>query len=125
MPVLYLNSKHCELAVIGLAICYFAFSTHLMDVPLCPSAFFMGIPCPTCGTTRSVWHILHGDFALAWTYNPIGFLVVLLLFRRLLVLSFECRVLNDFLCHYLLDRALLSAFFLAGFFNIAAFNLSR
>jgi hypothetical protein len=35
-----------------------------------------GIPCPSCGSTRSVLAILHGDFAQAWQFNPFGFLIV-------------------------------------------------
>jgi hypothetical protein len=31
-----------------------------------------GLPCPTCGLTRSVVMSLHGDFARAWRMAPVG-----------------------------------------------------
>ncbi|MGB0525523.1 MAG: DUF2752 domain-containing protein [Flammeovirgaceae bacterium] len=39
-----------------------------------------GIPCPSCGATRSVLAVLHGDFAKAMYYNPIGFILLLIMF---------------------------------------------
>jgi hypothetical protein len=34
------------------------------------------IPCPSCGTTRSVQSLLHGDITGALYWNPIGLLVL-------------------------------------------------
>ncbi|WP_366523584.1 DUF2752 domain-containing protein [uncultured Kordia sp.] len=33
------------------------------------------IPCPSCGTTRSVISLTKGDFFDAMTINPLGFIV--------------------------------------------------
>ena len=41
--------------------------------------YSIGIVTPTCGLTRSVTAIASGQFALAWRFNPGGFLVVALL----------------------------------------------
>jgi hypothetical protein len=38
-----------------------------------------GIPCPACGSTRSILRLLHGDFAGALQLNPLGFLLAFLL----------------------------------------------
>jgi hypothetical protein len=37
-------------------------------------------PCPSCGTTRSVLSILHGNITHAFWINPLGFLAVGFLF---------------------------------------------
>ena len=61
----------------------FAFAKRLPEIPTCPIRYFSDSRCPTCGTTRSVWHLLHGRFAEAWRMNPVGFVVFLVLMRRL------------------------------------------
>lgn len=38
--------------------------------------YSMGVVTPSCGITRSVTSILRGDFALAWRFNPAGFLLI-------------------------------------------------
>ncbi len=75
--------RWCELLLLAAILGYFAVSPALPDFPLCPFRHFLGSSCPTCGTTRSVWAILHGNFAAAWGFNPIGFVVVVALIRRL------------------------------------------
>ena len=45
---------------VGFSLCWFHSITHL--------------PCPACGTTRSVWAIVHGQWAHGWQLNPLGFL---------------------------------------------------
>jgi hypothetical protein len=32
----------------------------------------VGLPCPSCGTTRSVLHLLQGDLSTAFFLNPLG-----------------------------------------------------
>ena len=34
------------------------------------------IPCPSCGSTRSVSSLLHGDFAGAIYWNPLGLVIL-------------------------------------------------
>lgn len=46
----------------------------LQNVEVCPLKVLAGISCPTCGVTRSIWHILRGQYAAAWQANPIGYL---------------------------------------------------
>lgn len=44
---------------------------------LCPMRLLFGIPCPTCGITRSVSAILHGHLAVAFELHLLGPVVVL------------------------------------------------
>ena len=36
-----------------------------------------GIPCPTCGMTRGVASLLHGDPRGAFLFNPLGMIILL------------------------------------------------
>lgn len=46
---------------------------------ICIMKHATGIPCPSCGSTRSVISILQGNFIQAFNWNPLGFLLVFLL----------------------------------------------
>ena len=39
---------------------------------MCALRSRFGLPCPTCGLTRSVVMSLHGEFARAWQVAPVG-----------------------------------------------------
>lgn len=56
----------------------FSFQTSgFQDGPiLCLFRSLTGLPCPFCGTTRSIGSILQGDFGSALGLNPLGFLVM-------------------------------------------------
>jgi hypothetical protein len=41
--------------------------------PRCPFLAVTGLPCLTCGATRSIIAFLHGDFLLALRWNPLVF----------------------------------------------------
>jgi hypothetical protein len=41
-------------------------------VPECVFKGLTGIPCPTCGSTRSVIHLSHGDISAALFMNPLS-----------------------------------------------------
>lgn len=48
-----------------------------------------GIPCPSCGSTRSVMSIINGDIASAVFYNPFGFLILILMVVLPVMLIFD------------------------------------
>jgi hypothetical protein len=49
-------------------------------VPLCLLKRLTGIACPTCGFTRGMLSLLHGDITQAWLYNPLLFSALTLFF---------------------------------------------
>lgn len=38
-----------------------------------------GIPCPSCGSTRSVTSIINGNFTHAFLLNPLGYIVAVIM----------------------------------------------
>jgi len=63
--------------------------------PSCAFEGLLGVPCPTCGSTRAVVHLSHGEVASAFAMNPAVTLVivfaVLFLFYSLIALMFDFR----------------------------------
>jgi len=66
----------------------------VLDIlPPCPFKAVTGIPCPTCGTARSLVHLAHGDIAGALILNPLFSLAMMtaliIFFARSARLSFN------------------------------------
>jgi hypothetical protein len=47
---------------------------------ICISKALLNMECYGCGMTRAVMHFIHFDFATAWSFNKLVFLIVPLLF---------------------------------------------
>jgi hypothetical protein len=45
------------------------------DIPM--PTYRLGVVTPTCGLTRGSTAIARGDFMLAWRYNPMSFVVII------------------------------------------------
>jgi hypothetical protein len=43
-----------------------------LELPLCPTATFLGVPCPGCGLTRAALRLLHADLAGALALHPLS-----------------------------------------------------
>ncbi|NLE88361.1 MAG: DUF2752 domain-containing protein [Myxococcales bacterium] len=43
----------------------------LAGAPVCPSAGWLGIPCPGCGLTRAALHLARGDLSGALQLHPL------------------------------------------------------
>lgn len=46
---------------------------------VCLFKYLTNIPCPSCGSTRSVISIIKGDFATSILINPFGFIIVFIM----------------------------------------------
>lgn len=74
----------------GVAILWLAL--HL-PWPICTFRTLTGLPCVTCGATRSAIALLQGDLGMAWRLNPLVFMgicaVLVFDLYALAVLSFR------------------------------------
>ena len=71
-----------------LALCAARLPSIITFSPSCAFKGLTGIPCPTCGSTRAVLHLSHGDFLAALVFNPLTslcFLAAVLYFLYSLV----------------------------------------
>ncbi len=48
-------------------------------VPACVFRSLSGVPCPTCGSTRSLVHFSHGELAMAFSQNPLFAMILILI----------------------------------------------
>lgn len=49
-------------------------------IEVCLIKRFTNIPCPSCGSTRSILSLTKGNFNEAFSINPMGFLIALIMF---------------------------------------------
>ena len=71
-----LLSTACLLGYVWLFITYTRSVTHEDDPGICLFKQITGIPCPSCGSTRSVLTLLHGDLIGALIWNPFGLILM-------------------------------------------------
>jgi hypothetical protein len=53
----------------------FANPDHPLPVDLCAFKYLTGLPCPACGLTRALCHVMRGDWAQSLHYHPAGILL--------------------------------------------------
>lgn len=61
---------------------YFSITKNIIEkksVEVCLIKHVTNIPCPSCGSTRSVISLTKGDFIGALNFNPIGYLVAMIM----------------------------------------------
>lgn len=59
----------------GAALLYLFDPTTAHFFPPCPLRAITGFQCPGCGTTRALHALLHGQFAAAFAFNPMLFVM--------------------------------------------------
>lgn len=63
----------------GLLAYFYHNANGSISAQVCPINLATGIPCPSCGTARSIVHIMEGNLHGAMLTNPLGFFAVVLL----------------------------------------------
>ena len=74
-----LLSSACAAGFIWLFLNYHRYISNSIEPGICLFKRITTIPCPSCGTTRSVLSILKGDFAGAIYWNPFGMIIMAIL----------------------------------------------
>lgn len=69
-----LSGRNSVLAGLFFVMAYLWPNSSGLGFSMCWFHSFTQLPCPACGTTRSVWAIVHGQWLHAWQLNPLGFL---------------------------------------------------
>src|SRR6266571_5637647 len=59
-----------SLTSLGIAVAWFTLG---LPWPVCIFHEITGLPCVTCGMTRSAIQFFHGHFLVAWKWNPLVF----------------------------------------------------
>jgi hypothetical protein len=77
-----LYSLLCIACLAGYIWLYFSITKNITEtksVEVCIIKQLTNIPCPSCGATRSVILLTKGDFIGAFNFNPIGYLVAMIM----------------------------------------------
>ncbi len=74
-----LLSTACAAGYIWLMLTYHRTVSLSLEPGVCLFKRVTGIPCPSCGSTRSVLSFLKGDVVDAILWNPFGILLILIL----------------------------------------------
>lgn len=61
------------------------------EVTVCLIKNTTGLPCPSCGTTRSVAALAQGDWLLALQLNPLGMIVAIIMVTAPIWIGFDMR----------------------------------
>ena len=65
------DARPWSLLCAAVAMAAIAISCQTAGIRLCLFKRLTGIPCPTCGGTRAVLHLLRGDLSAAWRSHPL------------------------------------------------------
>jgi hypothetical protein len=80
----------CLAGYVWIYLNFSSFSSGNYDnINVCLIKHFTNVPCPSCGSTRSVLAILKGDFLQGFYFNPFGYILILILIILPLWLSYD------------------------------------
>ncbi len=101
------NRLYAILILSCIAGCVWLFlnsSNHLVNntngITVCMIKHITNIPCPSCGSTRSVLSILHGEYLEALYWNPLGFILILIAVTIPIWITFDCATKKNSLVQF-------------------------
>jgi hypothetical protein len=74
--------------------------TEETSVEVCLVKYVANIPCPSCGSTRSVISLLQGKFAEAFELNPMGYLAAVVMLATPVWIVTDLLMSNDSLFRF-------------------------
>lgn len=82
--------------------------TETKSVEVCMIKHATNLPCPSCGSTRSIISLTKGNFFEAFDLNPMGFLVALIMLIApvWVIIDIILRSNSLFLCYQKIERSL-------------------
>ncbi|WP_331001135.1 DUF2752 domain-containing protein [Nostoc commune] len=97
---------------------------------VCPIGHLTGIPCPTCGMTRSFMAIAQGDLVQAVTENlfgPVLFASFVIVAVHIALELLTKRRITSFYCHLVKQRKLqiIGLFAILTYYIIRLYNISQ
>ena len=95
-----LLSAACLVGYFWLFISYTNIVSHGNELGVCLFKQITGIPCPSCGSTRSVLALLNGDLISALKWNPIGLILVVVIVISPLWILFDVSTKRESLFHF-------------------------
>lgn len=81
------------------------------SVTFCVIKHATNIPCPSCGSTRSIIALINGKFAEAFYLNPIGYIVAIIMLIAPVWIFLDLVSLNDslFNCYQKIEHQIKKA----------------
>lgn len=94
----------CIVGYFGIYYMYQSYSSYTISV--CPIKHIFHIPCPSCGSTRSIISLLHGNIIDSIYINPLGILltVIIILSPIWIMIDFFTKSQSLFMIYKKIDQ---------------------
>ena len=96
----------CAAGYIWLAITYHQQVANAMEPGVCIFKHVTSIPCPSCGSTRSVLALMNGDISGALFWNPFGIILMTILVASPIWMAYDLASRNSTLLNTYLKTEL-------------------
>ncbi|MDO4229591.1 MAG: DUF2752 domain-containing protein [Capnocytophaga sp.] len=108
----------------GWLLSNFLFQQHDIGITVCLSKHITDIPCPSCGTTRSVLSFFNGNFIKSLYWNPLGVLasLALIILPFMMLYDWIFRKITTYKAYIGLEKYFKKAYVYIPFFVLILLN---